>query len=203
MDRLKEEKIVETKFALNTKLSLIGKFRQENSNAALTCAEILKLDHQKAKQSIENFKGLSRRLEFKGKIKGVNFYDDYAVQPYTILKTTNALLDEYPQSKITLVLEPHTFSRVNKFFKEFVEAIKNTNIERVIICNTFPAREFGNSEKVSKQLVKSVGDKSIFTGTIEQTAKYIKTNIKSLDIVCSMGAGNAYKLFNLIKNGQK
>lgn len=197
----KDIKVQIIKDFANIKLSLIGKFRQENSNAALTCAEILKLDHQKAKQSIENFKGLSRRLEFKGKIKGVNFYDDYAVQPYTILKTANALRKKYPKRKITIVLEPHTFSRVNKFFKEFTEAIKSTKVDRVIICNIFPARESGNPEKVSKQLVKSVGNKSIFAGTIEQTAKYIKTNLKSFDIVCTMGAGNANKLFNLIKNG--
>ncbi len=185
----------------NVNLSLIGDFRAENANAALTLAQELKINTNKAINTLETFKGLGRRLEYKGEVQGVKFYDDYAVQPYTILKTTNALCDEFTKSKITLVLEPHTFSRVKKFFKEFVEAIMNTKVERVIICNTFPAREFGNSEKVSKKLAESVGDKSIFTGTIEQTAKYIKANLKSFDIVCSMGAGNAYKLFDLIKNG--
>lgn len=185
----------------NVNLSLIGDFRAENANAALTLAKTLKINVNQARKSLETFKGLGRRLEYKGEIQGVKFYDDYAVQPYTILKTTNALCHKYPKSRITLVLEPHTFSRVNKFFKEFVEAIKNINIDRVLITNTYAAREIGNAQKTSKELAVAVGGKSLFTGTIETTANYIKENIKSFDIVCTMGAGDVYKLFDHIKNG--
>lgn len=185
----------------NVNLSLIGDFRAENANAALTLAKALKLNVNKARKSLETFKGLARRLEYKGEIQGVKFYDDYAVQPYTILKTANALCNKYHKSKIALVLEPHTFSRVNKFFKEFVKAIKNTNVDRVLITNTYPAREIGNAQKTSKELAVAVGNKSLFTGTIEKTANYIKENINTFDIVCTMGAGDVYKLFDHIKNG--
>lgn len=187
----------------NVSLSLIGDFRVENANAALTLAQVLRINTNKARKSLETFKGLGRRLEYKGKIQGVDFFDDYAVQPYTVLKTTNALCDKYPKSKVALVLEPHTFSRVKKFFKEFVEAIKNTKIDRVLITNTYAAREIGNAQKASKELAAAVGNKSLFTGTIKQTTTYIKANISSFDIICSMGAGDVYKLFDLIKNGQE
>jgi UDP-N-acetylmuramate--alanine ligase len=184
----------------NVNLSLIGDFRAENADAALTLAQALKIDTNKAKKALESFKGLSRRLEYKGEIEGVKFFDDYAVQPYTVLKSANALCDKYPKSKVTLVLEPHTFSRVKKFFNEFLKAIKNIKVDRVLIIDTYPAREIGNAQKTSEDLAASIGKKSIYTGTINKTASYIKENIKSFDIVCSMGAGQANKLFELIKN---
>lgn len=183
------------------KLSLIGDFRLENANATLTLAKVLKINFFRAKKSTEEFKGLGRRLEYKGKIDGTVFYDDYAVQPYTILKTANALRKKFPKNKIALVLEPHTFSRVKKFFNEFVEAIKNTKIDRVLICNTYAAREEGDPQKISKELTAAVGSKSSFAGTIEKTADNLKANMESFDVVCSMGAGDVYKLFDLIKNG--
>ncbi len=186
----------------NVNLSLIGNFRLENASAALTLAQVLKINTDNAKISLATFEGLSRRLEHKGTLNSVNFYDDYAVQPYTILKTTNALCDKFPKSKILLVLEPHTISRVNIYFKEFVEAIKNTKVDRVLITNTYAARETGDVEKNSKELVAATGNKCLFAGSIEQTARYIKRNLSSFDIVCSMGAGDVYKLFDLVKNGQ-
>lgn len=181
-------------------LSLIGTFRKENANAAITCAQALKIDLKIAHQTIKNFKGLGRRLEFKGGIKGVKFYDDYAVQPYTILKTANALKDKFSDKKVTLILEPHTISRVKKFYNKFKKAILNTKVERVLICDTFLAREKGNPQQFSKQLAQDIGPKAEYSGSIKETVKYlIDSHFESSHIICTMGAGDVYKIFNLIK----
>lgn len=182
-------------------LSIIGKFRKENANAALTVAKALKIDTFVAKKAIESFQGLGRRLEYKGDVGGVKFYDDYAVQPYTIENTANALYQKYKNKRVLLALEPHTHSRVHKFFDKFVEAIKNTKITRVLITNTFLAREHGETRELSAKLAKSIGSKAKFTGSVSQTAAYLKDNLKSYDVVCTMGAGDVYKIFDLIKNG--
>src|SRR3989344_5345892 len=83
----KDTKIIKIVSFPNTKLSIIGDFRKVNANAALTVAKTLKIDIDTAQKSITNFKGVGRRLEFKGSIKGTSFFDDYAVQPYTIKST--------------------------------------------------------------------------------------------------------------------
>ena len=75
---------------------------------------------------MQTFSGLGRRLEYKGKIANTTFYDDYAVQPYTILKTANAIKEKFSKKRALLVLEPHTYSRVNKYLKEFIRSRKVT-----------------------------------------------------------------------------
>ncbi len=182
-------------------LSIIGDFRQENANAALTLSNALGLNYKQAVNTVTKFKGLSRRLEFKGKIDGVIFYDDYAVQPYTIKTTANALKEKYKTKKLALVWEPHTFSRVNTFLSSFIHEIKNTNIDQLFITDVFGAREKGDSSGVSKKLAQKIGSKAIYTGSVKNTAKYVRRYLKRYNVVCSMGAGDVYKLYGFVKNG--
>lgn len=181
------------------KLSLIGDFRKENADFALTVAKVLNIDINKAISSVSSFSGLARRLEYKGNIKGVHFYDDYAVQPYTIMTTANALKDKFENKKLLLVLEPHMYSRVNRFFDEFVKEIKNTRADVIYVTDIFAAREKSRGNNLSNQLAEGIGKKARYTGSVEKTASFVTQNLKRFDAVCSMGAGDAYKLYDLVK----
>lgn len=191
-------KIVKIESFGDTKLSIIGGFRRENADAALTLAKIFGLDLEKSKLSLKNFSGVKRRLEFKGEINGVKVYDDYAVQPYTVLATANALFKKFSDKRIVLVFEPHTFSRIETFFDEFVLNLKNTKIDRVLITNIYAAREKGDEQNLSLKLTEAIGSKAKYTGTLSQTAVYLRQNLADYDIILSMGAGNIYKIYDLL-----
>lgn len=195
----KDIKVVKIEDFGRLSLSLIGDFRLENANAAITMAKLLKLDLKVAKKSIENFGGIGRRLEYKGEIQGVKVYDDYAVQPYTVLKTVNALKEKFKNQKVALVFEPHTFSRIETFFDEFVKNLKAAKADRIFITEVYPAREKGNQRALARKLTGEIGPKAIFTGSIEQTAVYLKGHLKDFGVVLSMGAGKAFQLTDLLK----
>ena len=57
-------------------VKLIGKHNQENILASMIISDILRMDFNKTKDVIKNFKGLSHRIEFSGEINGKKFYDD-------------------------------------------------------------------------------------------------------------------------------
>lgn len=192
-------KVVRIKDFGKYNLSIIGKFRKENADAALTVAQAIKIDPALAKKSVEAFKGLGRRLEQKGKIGKSWVYDDYAVQPYTVKSTANALKEKFKSSKLLLVFEPHTFSRINTFFNSFVSSLKEVNVDKICITDVFPARETGDRKSLSKKLAKAIGSKCEYTGSIEDTAKTIKANPKPFDVILTMGAGNAYRIYDLLK----
>src|SRR3990167_4530755 len=181
-------------------LSIIGDFRKENANAALTVAGLLKLDPPSAKQTVEQFDGIGRRLEYKGQINGVKVYDDYAVQPYTVLKTANALEEKYKGKRIALVLEPHTFSRIRVFFDDFVKKLSQAKVDSIFITEVYAAREQGDNKKLAKQLANAVGKKATFSGNLEKTAQYLKKHLREFDIVLSMGAGRVYKFWDLLNS---
>ncbi len=193
-------KVVKVQEFDDVSLEIIGKFRKTNANTALTVAKILKLDIEKAKKTVQKFKGVGRRLEFKGEIKWVKVYDDYAVQPYTIMSTANALREKFPDKKIILVLEPHTFSRTRVFFDEFVASLKHTKVNKIFVTKVYLARESGDKYKLSRKLAQAVGPKAIFSGSVKNTSDIIKTRLKNFDVICSMGAGDVYKLYDLLQS---
>lgn len=67
----KKEEIFSTK-----EVKLIGKHNQENILASMIISDILRMDFNKTKDVVKNFKGLSHRIEFSGEINGKKFYDD-------------------------------------------------------------------------------------------------------------------------------
>lgn len=192
-------KVVKIKLIDDINLSIIGDFRKENAAAALAVSEALKINSAKATKSIENFKGLGRRLELKGQIDGVKVFDDYAVQPYTAKTTANALKEKFKDKKVLLVFEPHTFSRTETFFDDFVAALKSSNVDKIFITEIFAAREKGDKIMLAQKLAKAVGSKAEFTGSLEQTVNRILKTVNRFDVILSMGAGDVYKLFFLLK----
>lgn len=182
-------------------LSIIGDFRKENADAAMTLSKVLGIEKGIALAAIEKFKGLGRRLEFKGKIGKTYFYDDYAVQPFTVLKTSHALKKKYRDKKVLLVLEPHTFSRVNTFYDDFVDSLSKADVDEIYVTDVFPAREKGDGAALSVKLAKDLNSKAVYTGSVEETATLLSNNFESFDVVLTMGAGNVYKVYDLLMRG--
>lgn len=194
----KDIKIVKIKAFSPYKLSIIGHFREENADAALSIAQLLNIDPTLAKNSVENFKGLARRLEYKGQKQNVKVYDDYAVQPYTIKTTANALKEQFENKTVVLVLEPHTYSRIKTFFNDFVKNLKETKVDHVFITNIYAAREKAQDPNLPQELAFQIGKKAKYTGSIEETANYLKSHLKDFDVILSMGAGKVYRLWDIL-----
>ncbi|MBI4037625.1 NTP transferase domain-containing protein [Candidatus Curtissbacteria bacterium] len=181
-------------------ISLIGNFRKENAKAALTVAKLFGIDTKVAKKSIKNFKGLFRRLEFKGEVEGVRIYDDYAVQPYTIKTTANALKEKYKNQKVALVLEPHTHSRIKFFFDDFVTSLQKTNVDSIYITDIYAAREQNNNSQLALKLASEVGSKAKYVGSLERAAKVLKKELHNFGVILSMGAGRTYKFWDILNS---
>jgi UDP-N-acetylmuramoylalanine--D-glutamate ligase len=60
----------------NLKSNLLGEHNKSNIASAVEVAKILNISDEVIIKTVENFKGLSHRLEFVGEFKGIKFYDD-------------------------------------------------------------------------------------------------------------------------------
>ena len=58
------------------KSSLLGRHNEENIQAAVSVAKILKIPQKAVKKALAEFKTLPHRLELVGKFRGIEFYDD-------------------------------------------------------------------------------------------------------------------------------
>ena len=87
--------------------------------------------------SIRNFKGVKRRFEKVGRINNIPVICDYAHHPTEILSSIATAKDIY--KNVTVVFQPHTYSRTIGLKQEFLLAFKDA--QNLIIFKTYPARE--------------------------------------------------------------
>ena len=180
-------------------LSVPGVHNRMNAATALAVASILNIEEEVAKKALSEFSGTWRRLEKKGVMKeGVIIYDDYAHHPTEVRASLEALRELYPRGKknITVLFQPHLYSRTKALFKEFVTCFDDA--DNVFLLPIYFARENPDPEVSSDKLALAIKDHKSEVVAFQDFASaedYIK-NLKlgEKDVFVTMGAGEAYKV---------
>lgn len=121
------------------RFALPGKHNVENALAASALAALMGLTGDQIKEGLESFKGVKRRFEYHIKNRDLVYIDDYAHHPNEISAVYEALRALYPQQEITVIFQPHLFSRTRDFMTEFAESL--SHFDHVILMDIYPARE--------------------------------------------------------------
>ncbi len=187
------------------KLHIIGKHNIYNALASIAAAHLYGVSMEDIIKNIATYTGVHRRLEVKGYLNGAKIIDDYAHHPTEIKATLEAVKNTSNGGKIYCVFQPHTFTRTKILLDSFSESFINS--DEVIITDIYAAREYDNGEIHSKNLVDAINKKTsnaIYIATFKETEEYLANNIKSNDIVLTMGAGNVYLIGeSLLNNSTK
>lgn len=191
------------------KLVVPGIHNKLNAAAALAVADILKIDPSVAKKSVSEFSGTWRRLEKKGQTKeGTIIYDDYAHHPTEIKASLQALRELYPSGskKITILFQPHLYSRTKALFDDFAKSFKQAN--QTLLLPIFFAREAKDESISSDKLALAItkeGDNAQAFSSFELAEAFVKgLNLGPNDVFVTMGAGEAYKVADRVfRNFQK
>ena len=187
------------------KLSIPGEHNRMNAAAALAVADFLKIKEEDAQKSLAQFSGTWRRLEKKGETSaGTIIYDDYAHHPTEIKASLEALRELYPagEKKITIVFQPHLYSRTKALFNDFAKAFKRA--DNIFLLPIFFAREEKDESISSEKLASAIclaGDKAKAFSNLESAENFVKDlNLGENDIFVTMGAGEAYKVADKVFN---
>jgi len=187
------------------KLSVPGEHNRMNAAAALAVAYILNIDMASAEKSLVEFSGTWRRLDKKGETKeGAIIYDDYAHHPTEIKASLQALRELYPKGEknITVLFQPHLYSRTKALFGDFAKSFKGAN--KTLLLPIYFAREAKDESISSEKLaeaIKKEGDNAQAFSDFASAEEFVKTlNLGSKDVFVTMGAGEAYKVAEKVFN---
>ena len=176
-------------------LQLPGKHNVENAISAIVVASSLGAKPEKIKAAITDFKGVKRRYDLHAKGKYV-YIDDYAHHPEEIKATLVATKELFPEKMITVVFQPHLYSRTRDFAAEFGDSLSLA--DEVLLLDIYPAREMPiegvNSEMLLTQVVdceKSLLKKS---DLVEEL-----TNPKR-ELLLTLGAGDIDQFVEPLKH---
>jgi UDP-N-acetylmuramate: L-alanyl-gamma-D-glutamyl-meso-diaminopimelate ligase len=88
--------------------ALIGEYNRLNALAAIAAARHAGVPVRESLAALGAFRGVRRRLEIRGTVRGITIYDDFAHHPTAIAVTVEALRRQVGEARILAVLEPRS-----------------------------------------------------------------------------------------------
>jgi len=177
------------------RLEVPGEHNVKNSLAAVGVALELDVPWEKIRAGLERFKGVHRRFEIKGQVKGVMVVDDYAHHPTEIEATLEGAKAGWKR-RIVAVFQPHLYSRTRDFHREFGRVLLNSDV--LVITDVYPAREepiAGVSGEMVWQAAKKLGHKSArYVPRTEDVASLLLKMVRPNDMVITLGAGDVHRV---------
>jgi UDP-N-acetylmuramate--alanine ligase len=168
-----------------------GLHNRQNAAAAETVTRLLNVDAEMIDKALTEFSGTARRFEYKGELNGALIYDDYAHNPQKVAAAIAGARELHPTKKIIVVFQPHTYTRTNELFADFVEALATA--DEIIILPIYAAREKNVSGMTHTKLVEAlvgVGQSAHAREEFDSVVSELKSNLKESDVVLVMGAGD-------------
>jgi len=195
-------------------LKVPGKHNLCNAAAAIAVARLLKISDKISLKTLNNFSGTWRRMEYKGKINGAKIYDDYGHHPTEIKATLQGAREllaignkrfAISDRRLWCVFQPHQFQRTYQLFDKFANAFGDA--DKVILLPIYSVVGRENEEikkKVSSQMLalrlkaQSKPKEVIYLNDFNAAKEYLMKNLKKGDICVIMGAGDIYKLTEIL-----
>ena len=168
----------------------------ENFLAASVVAIEIGLKPDNILLSLNSFLGVQRRFQFHVNNKEQVFIEDYAHHPKEIDALVKSLRIMYSYQKITMIFQPHLFSRTKDLISEFADSL--SKVDEIIIIDIYGARE----NPISGFSVNNLFD------LIKLKKKHLVTNDKLVNFISNLrpkllvavGAGDITKFSQKIKS---
>lgn len=188
------------------KLAIPGEHNILNALAATACCHSLGVESQYIVSTLEEFMGTQRRFDVIGETsQGVKIVDDYAHHP-TEIRATLAAAKNIPCNDMWCLFQPHTYTRTRALFDEFVTSFEDA--DKIILAEIYAAREKNIHKISSKELVTAIKKhyptkEVYYFKEFGEIASFVVNNASEKDLVITMGAGDIYKVAEMILEKDK
>lgn len=171
-------------------LSVAGRHNMLNALFVIAVCRSIGMSFGRISAGLSRFTGTARRMELLGYCEGTAVFSDYAHHP-TEIATSLLSVRECCYSHITVVFEPHTYSRTQSFLSGFVDALSTA--DRVILLPIYAARENPISDVSSEVIANELKQRQVDAYYFSDYAKakeFLRSNLKDDGIILFMGAGS-------------
>ena len=176
---------------------MLGRHNVENMLAAIEAWAKFSSETSKLVQAVASFKGIYRRFEHIIQCAGINYIDDYAHHPSEIKALVDGVKVAYPNQYITLIFQPHLFSRTRDFAQGFVHEL--SKVDELWLMDIYPAREKPIQGISSKMLYDQVQNQKKELLDAEQILQRIRSDKVQKGVLLTVGAGDIDRIVQAIK----
>ena len=183
-------------------LNVVGRHNVLNALAATALAAGAGATGADIVIGLSRFAGLKRRMQYVGRIRGVELWDDYAHHPTAVAAVISALREIHPGARLCAVFEPHQVSRTAALMEEFAAAL--SQVDLLAVTDIFRARETASAGEVAAvdlaDRVRSRGTEVLSEHDLEHIGERMLATCRPTDVLVTMGAGQIGKLNHALRN---
>ncbi len=177
-------------------LNLAGWHNVLNATAALALGWELDVEKDLMQQALAEFKGIGRRFQITEHLdigsNTVRLIDDYGHHPNEIRATLQAVQSAWPDQPVTVVFQPHRYSRTRDLFEDFAQVL--SAVDRLIVLEVYPAGEKPIQGADSRALCRAVRNRGridpVFVENLKELYNVLARVVEDDDIVVTLGAGS-------------
>ena len=177
-------------------LMMAGVHNVLNATAAFAATLELGLDPDGIAMALASFTGVKRRFDVRVKNERHCYIDDYAHHPEEIKSCLSAIKASFPSKRVTLVFQPHLFTRTRDFMEDFANVLAMA--DDLILLDIYPARELPIEGVTSQALLDKINLKNKCLCTKEALLDTIAA--RKPELLVTMGAGNIDRFVEPLQN---
>lgn len=171
-------------------LHIPGFHNVENALAAIAIAVDHGVTEEQIRLGIKSFRGVKRRFEIHSTTPGHIYIDDYAHHPEEIKACLSSVRAMYPTQRLTVIFQPHLFTRTRDFAHGFSESLSLA--DEVVLLDIYPARELPIPGVTSEMLLEGIQTGKKILINKNQVMDYLKES--QPEVLVTMGAGDIDRL---------
>ena len=173
-------------------LHVPGRHNILNATAAVAIARQLEVPPEKIAEGLNHFRGVDRRFQLCGQVRGITVVDDYGHHP-TEIRATLAAARECGHGKIHVVFQPHRYSRTFDLLDEFGGAFQDA--DRVVVLPIYAASEEPIPGVTAERLVGVIkGTRAEYAAEFGAAVAAIIAQAREGDLILTLGAGSVSQL---------
>lgn len=169
-------------------LHVPGRHNVLNAAAAVAIGVQLGMAPEQIVAGLDGFRGVDRRFQVKGTVRGVTVVDDYGHHPTEIVATLRAGKD-CGYGRVLVLFQPHRYTRTRDLMDEFIASFGDA--DRVEVLDIYAASEEPIAGVTAQGLVKSIGRAEVaYAASVEEGIEALVREAREGDVILTLGAGN-------------
>jgi UDP-N-acetylmuramate--alanine ligase len=170
-----------------------------NATAAIAVGIGLDIAPDAIRAALENFRGVDRRFQLRGRGAGVSVIDDYGHHP-TEIRATLAAARQCGFQKVHVIFQPHRYSRTRDLMDEFATAFENT--DSLVVLDIYAASEApieGVTGQLLAQVIAETGKPAAsYASSFADGVESVVEAARPGDMILTLGAGSVSQLGPMI-----
>ena len=176
-----------------------GTHNMLNATAAIAVGIGLDLSVENIRGALENFHGVDRRFQLRGKVAGISVVDDYGHHP-TEIKATLSAAKQCGFRKIHVIFQPHRYTRTQALMDEFADAFHDA--DSLYILDIYAASEKPidgiSGEALATRIREASGQNARYVRSFAEVVELVSHEAQEGDMILTLGAGSVSQLGPMI-----